>query len=151
MKLSMGYPDMEEELRIMEGSEFGSPAKSISAVLNVSDITGLQEEVKNVTVARNLREYIVAIAEKSRNSPLVDLGISPRGSIALLKASKAYAFIEGRDFVIPDDILAVSASVLAHRIMLSGKGRAEGNAETAIKKIIDEVPVPIKRKEVLKR
>ena len=151
MKLSMGYPDMEEELRIMEGSEFGSPAKSISAVLNVSDITGLQEEVKNVTVARNLREYIVAIAEKSRNSPLVDLGISPRGSIALLKASKAYAFIEGRDFVIPDDILAVSASVLAHRIMLSGKGRAEGNAETAIKKIIDEVPVPIKRKVVLKR
>ena len=65
MKLSMGYPDMEEELRIMEGSEFGPPAQSISAVLSVSDITGLQEEVKNVTVARILREYIVAIAEKS--------------------------------------------------------------------------------------
>ena len=93
----------------------------------------------------SIKNYIVALLNASRQSELVKLGASPRGGIALLKASKAYAYVDGRDYVVPDDVRAVMSAVLSHRLMLSPKGKSVfENAEAVMEEIAMSVPVPVK-------
>lgn len=143
MRISMGYPTSAEESAILERNEFENPVSKLSAVITTDDVAALQDEAKKVRAAENVKNYIVSIAEATRNDENIKLGVSPRGSIALFKAAKARAFIDGRDFITPDDVRDCSATVLAHRIMLSPKGKASlGSAEAVIEATVSRVAVP---------
>lgn len=143
MKISMGYPTAEEEISILDRNEYENPLNRISAVLTTEDITDLQEQVKQVRAAENVKNYIIAIAAASRNDEGIRLGISPRGSIALYKAAKAWAFINGRDYITPQDVKDCGVCTLAHRLMLSPKGKSLYiTAENALEKLLNSVPVP---------
>ena len=113
-------------------------------VLTTADIAALQDEVKKVSAAANVKNYIVDIVNATRNDEAIKLGVSPRGSIALYKAAKAWAFINERSFITPDDVRHCAVSVLSHRIMLSPKGKAEyGSAENVIGQVISRINVPV--------
>lgn len=143
MKLSMGYPDRSEETAILDRNEFDNPVSALTAVLKTEDIAALQDEVKKVRAAENVKDYIIAVTEATRHHDAVKLGVSPRGSIALYKAAKAWAFINERDYITPEDVRCCAEKVLAHRIMISPKGKAEyGSAENIIKAIVSETEVP---------
>lgn len=143
MRISMGYPTSAEESAILERNEYENPISKLSPVITTEDIAAVQDEVKKVRAAENVKSYIVSIAEATRHDENIKLGVSPRGSIALFKAAKARAFIDGRDFITPDDVKDCSGLVLAHRIMLSPKGKAAyGTAEAAIEAAVSRVNVP---------
>lgn len=145
MKISMGYPAYEDELHIMENGEHSSNrAKTLTPVMTTDDISQLIEEVKKVEVKPSVRKYILDIVTATRNSQYVRLGVSPRGSIALLRTSKAYAFVNGRNYVVPDDVKAVMCETLAHRMILSPKGKSafESN-EQALQGISMTVQSPV--------
>lgn len=143
MRISMGYPTLAEESAILERNEFENPVSKLSAVISTDDVAALQDEAKKVRVAENVKNYIVSIAEATRNDENIKLGVSPRGSIALFKAAKARAFIDGRDFITPDDVKSCAVIVLSHRIMLSPKGKATlSSAESAIENAVSLVEVP---------
>ena len=145
MKISMGYPAYEDELHIMENGEHSSNrAKTLTPVMTTDDISQLIEEVKKVEVKPSVRKYILDIVTATRNSQYVRLGVSPRGSIALLRTSKAYAFVNGRNYVVPDDVKAVMSETLAHRMILSPKGKSafESN-EQALQGISMTVQSPV--------
>lgn len=143
MKISMGYPTYDAELDIMSRAEASDFGKNVEAVMSLDDITVLMNYAENVTAAPNIRRYILSIVTATRNSDYVKLGVSPRGSIALLKAAKAYAFVMGRSFVTPDDVKAVMSDVLAHRLMLSPKGKSSfGNERAALAEIALTVKSP---------
>lgn len=142
MRVSMGYPTKSEEKQILEYQS--KPISELSNVMNTEDIIELQKEVEDVKVTEKLKDYIVNIVEFTRNSPDITLGISPRGSIALYKASKAMAFMEDREYVLPDDIKKIAKNVLAHRIILSANGRANFKDEAeVIDYVLNMVEVPV--------
>lgn len=124
MKISMGYPAYEDELKIMTNGENEISAKDLKAVMTTDDIAALMDEAQKVGTAPSIRKYILNIVTATRNSENIRLGVSPRGSIALLRASKSYAFVMGRNYVVPDDVKAVMGEVLAHRLILSPKGKS---------------------------
>ena len=143
MKISMGYPTSEEEISILDRNEYENPINRISAVLTTEDIVSLQEQVKQVRAAENVKNYIISIVTASRNNEGIRLGISPRGSIALYKVAKAWAFINGRDYITPQDVKDCGVCTLAHRIMLSPKGKSMYvTAEAALENLLSSVPVP---------
>ncbi|MCR5076216.1 MAG: MoxR family ATPase [Ruminococcus sp.] len=144
MKLSMGYPVAEEEMLILERTEMYNPINNITEpAMTVDDIIALQGEVRNVRVDEKVKKYIVELVGSTRNDRNATLGISPRGSIALYKAAKAFAFIYERDFVTPEDVKNAAVPVLAHRIILSPQGKSEfGTGEAYIRSVISSAPVP---------
>ena len=144
MKISMGYPTAEEEIKIIERTEYGNPVENVvRAVISLEDIADLQEQVKNVSVIPSVKKYITDIVRSTRDNEMVTLGVSPRGSITLYKASKAIAFINGRDYVTPDDVKYIAECVLSLRVILSVKGRTKyGSSEGFIRRILEETPVP---------
>ncbi len=144
MKLSMGYPTAAEEISILERTEKYNPIENIQEpAMHVDDISTMQEEVRRIRVTDSVKEYIVRIVGATRDDRNVTLGISPRGSIALFKAAKAFAYIYERDYVTPDDVKKTAVSVLSHRIILSPQGKSEyGSGEAYIQHIIDTAPVP---------
>ncbi len=151
MKINMGYPTSEEEMQILERTEFGNPVYFIeNAVLSLEDIRNLQDEVRKVAVVPQVRKYITDIVRSTRDSEVVTLGVSPRGSIALYKAAKAVAFISGRNYVVPDDVKYIAGSVLAHRIILSAKGKTKYNTSGEfVNRILNTLPVPMQRQEMV--
>lgn len=143
MKISMGYPTASEESEILDRNENDNPITRISAVLSTDDIIALQEQVKKVRAAQNVKDYIIAVANATRSDEDIKLGVSPRGSIALYKSAKAWAFMDGRDFITPHDVKDCCVCTLAHRIMLSPKGKSMYETpENAFVKILERVPVP---------
>lgn len=145
MKLSMGYPSAEEEKKILERTEMHNPIVNIEApVMSVEDITAMQDEVKKVRVTEHVKDYIVKIVSSTRGDRNTTLGISPRGSIALYKAAKAFAYIYDREYVTPDDVKNTAVSVLSHRIILSPQGKsAFGTAEEYISNLLKTCDVPM--------
>ncbi|MBQ9604995.1 MAG: MoxR family ATPase [Firmicutes bacterium] len=145
MKISLGYPEPAEELDIITRSEDPNYKDKLPAVMTVEDVNKHIEGVKGVRCTDSIKDYIVALLNASRQSELVKLGASPRGGIALLKAAKAYAYTDGRDYVVPDDVRAVMSAVLSHRLMLSPKGKSVfGTSEAVMEEIAMSVPVPVK-------
>lgn len=119
------------------------PYEAVNAITEPEEICRLQKEVRSVRVSDELTAYIVAITDKTRKSPDLRLGASPRASRALYRAAKAYAAVSGRDYVIPDDIQALSVPVLCHRLVLSADAAMAGRtAESVLNKLVSEVPVP---------
>lgn len=145
MRVSMGYPTEDEEMQILSRTEHSNPLENIkSAVLHPEDILKLQTEVEAVYVSDPMKRYILQIVAATRAHEALTLGASPRGSIALYKAAKANAYLYGRDFVLPDDVKAMAESVLAHRLILSPKGKSlHGDAREVVRDVLGTVPVPM--------
>jgi MoxR-like ATPases len=146
MKLSLSYPDKSSELRMMNEYVKVSPLESLTAVADKATVLNAMNAVTNIMISDPIKNYIVDIVTETRDSDRTRLGVSPRGTLALMKASQAYAAIEGRDFVVPDDVKAVSVPVLAHRIISRSQNtiRITESNENIIEYIIDKVPAPIK-------
>ncbi len=144
MKLSMGYPTAEEEFRILERTEAHNPIQNITEpCMNVDDIQRMQQEVKQIRVTDEVKKYIISIVNATRGDRNTVLGISPRGSIALYKAAKAFAYIYEREYVTPDDVKNTAVSVLSHRIILSPQGKtAFGNCEEYVADLLTKCQVP---------
>lgn len=146
LKLKIGYPFMEDEVEMLEKTTNGHPIDQLTAVMSKEELIEVQERVQSVFVAPSIQQYIVKIVTGTRNHEHIYLGVSPRGSIALMKAAKAYAYIQGRDFVIPDDIIYLAPYVLAHRLLLTAEATyEERNPEEIIRRLIRRVQVPIDR------
>lgn len=145
MKLSLGYPGKEAEKEILTGHVKESPLSTLGAVCGRDDIIAAKDEVRKVHVSGKLADYIVNIAVATRESDRIRLGVSPRGTLALLHAAQANAAIEGRDYLLPDDVKAVATPVLGHRIISRSQStaRISDANENIIDYIVDSVPVPV--------
>ncbi|MBQ8922431.1 MAG: MoxR family ATPase [Oscillospiraceae bacterium] len=145
MRVSMGYPSEDEEMQILSRTEHHNPLENIKeAVLHPEDILQLQKKVEEIYVSDAVKRYILRIVSSTREHTALTLGASPRGSIALYKAAKANAFLAGRDFVLPDDVKSMAESVLAHRLILSPKGKSQlGDARDVIRDVLNALPVPM--------
>jgi MoxR-like ATPase len=147
MRLKMGYPDAEDEKVILRQQSLNSPLEHIRPVMHGNDILDLQHEVRKVAVDESLVDYLINIVRASRETEILNLGVSPRGSLALYHAAQAFAYIEGRDFVIPDDIKRLVVPVFAHRIVVNSRFstglRRSDEAEAALKEIIRNINVPL--------
>lgn len=142
IKLSMGYPSYESELQVMNIYQDYNPLHELEPVLSTQKLVQLQSIVKEVRVEEILKQYILNIVHMTRTSPMLKLGSSPRGSISLLKASKARAFIEGRDYVLPDDIQKLVVPILGHRMILSQEAKAQGyTPEMVLQSILKQIPI----------
>ncbi|MBE6835066.1 MAG: MoxR family ATPase [Ruminococcaceae bacterium] len=143
MRISMGYPSYNDEFDIVRRSEQQSFNEKLSPVMTSDELIEHIENVKKVTCTDSIVDYILRLVTATRKSELVSLGASPRASIALLKAAKAYAYIQDRSYVVPDDVKEMMTSVLAHRLILSAKGKsAYENAEKVMKQISLSVDAP---------
>ncbi len=144
MKLSIGYPSVLDEKRMAENFMSSNPLKSLEPVADSKTMKGLIEEVKHVKVHKDLITYIITIIDNTRKDANLSLGASPRATLKLMRASQGAAFLKGRDYCIPDDILHVIKPVLAHRLILSPDARLNKlSADSVLSKIIARVSVPI--------
>ena len=143
IKLSMGYPDFSGEVSILKSKYNANPLDNVSAVADASTIIALQEYISNIYVDDRIYEYIVSLSAATRNHPMVKLGVSPRGTLALMQIAKGIAVVMGRDYVIPDDITYICRDVFEHRIMLNSKAKlSDVTAADVIADVIKSVPVP---------
>ncbi len=147
MKLSMGEPTQEEEVQILNRFMKMEPLKELSPVARGEEIVSAGAASREVYVHPQLVEYIASIAQESRQISGIISGVSPRGSIALLHAAQSYAYIDGRDYVVPEDIKAVAVPVLAHRLVLSHIGGQRNADKEAVARILGSVPVPTEKWE----
>src|ERR671918_326390 len=144
IRLAIGYPEMESEVDILATHGSHSTLEDIGPVADASGAARMIAAAREVFVADSLRRYIVELAEATRQHPDVYLGASPRASIMLLRATRAMAASEGRDYATPDDIKGLAVPVLAHRLIVSADAAMSGrNAETILADTLDEVPVPV--------
>lgn len=144
MRLRLGYPSMVQEVEILRRFAEGDPRKDLRPVLQANDIAAMQEATQQVYCDPLMLEYIVAITGKSRTHEDLQLGISPRGTLSLMRASQGAAMLSGRDYIIPDDVQKVAVSVLAHRMILKPEARLkEMTTERLVKSFLNLVKVPV--------
>lgn len=147
MRLRMGYPDPEDEKIILRQQALNSPLDRIAPVMHSDDVLALQREVRGIAVDESLTDYLVRIVRATRDAEMLDLGVSPRGSLALYRAAQALAFVEGREYVIPDDIKRLVIPVFAHRIVVNSRYstglRRSDEAEAVLTEILKTVSVPL--------
>ncbi|MCX7921195.1 MAG: MoxR family ATPase [Clostridia bacterium] len=145
MRLKTGYPSASEGRAILDRFQNDSPFKEIECVAKASEIVDARRTFTKVRISDDIKDYIINIVESTRKHDKILLGISPRGSLALMRAVQALAVIRGRDFVTPDDVKHVSVPVLAHRLVLRGHSITTGiaSSETVIQDILRRVPVPV--------
>lgn len=123
MKLHMGYPDLQSQISLMKDRGHGNPLDQVEAVLSGAELQQVIAQVADTHIADSVYDYIARLCEATRHHPMVQLGVSPRASLALCRTAKAYAFVQKRDFVVPEDVAAVVKNVFAHRLVLSSKAR----------------------------
>jgi MoxR-like ATPase len=143
IRVSLGYPSAGDEISILDSQQYVHPVDEIDQVVTVEELIEAQEKVKEVYIDDLVKEYIVAIVNATRKHPDIYLGASPRGSLALYKTSQARAAVLGRDFVIPDDIKALSRPTLAHRLIVSPSARIKDvDPRVVVEDVLNSVPVP---------
>ena len=142
LRLQLEYPTPEEEVSILEGQFPVPPINNIEQVVDAEDIDLAREAVKEIYVDRLVKEYIVALSNGTRHHESVFQGASPRGSMGLLSLAQSRALLDGRDFVVPDDVKAVAPAVLGHRMVLTSDGRSSMTEYDTINQILDSVAVP---------
>lgn len=143
IKLTMGYPDIKSEIEILKGKQKRVSLDEIKPVATKEDILIMQDLVEKIYIHEKIYEYIVMLMSKTRNHPLIDLGVSPRGSVALTKLAKATAFLKNRDYVIPNDVQEIFKDVTIHRIILNTKARISNTSEEKILlDILNSVSIP---------
>ena len=140
--LSIGYPDRESAIKILKNNS-SDALLTVNRVVSKEELLIMQQEAENVEVSERLYDYIINLTEKTRNPAVYDLGLSPRGSISLLKMAKAYAYCNNRSFITPDDIMDVFIPVCIHRVHLSSKSKAGGlMLINALQSTLKSVPIP---------
>lgn len=142
MRLSMGLPDQEEEVLILERFGGEDPYEKLESVITREQIQQMREAAKEVFVHPVLQTYIVELAAATRKEPELAFGVSPRGSLALMQAAKAYAALLGRSYCIPDDVRALAVPVFSHRLGFQGGRRDTARQQALVQRILKEVPVP---------
>ncbi|MEI3605070.1 MoxR family ATPase [Pseudogracilibacillus sp. SE30717A] len=143
MKINLGYPSKEEETQMLLQVGDDIPFEAISSVLDPAKIKQLQKEVKQVTVHESILQYMTTLAQQTRNHPLISIGVSPRGTKALYKTVKAWALLNGRDYVVPEDVKEMIQPVWTHRITLSPEARmSKRNSSDILKEIAKNEPIP---------
>jgi MoxR-like ATPase len=144
MRLAIGYPPLAEEARMLSEQTSEPPLESLEPVASASEITAVIDDAKRVFVEESVNRYVVALLRHTRGDERLYLGASPRAGIALLRVAKALALAEGREYVLPDDVKAVAAPVLAHRLILGPEARAAGlSAVDLVGQAIERTPVPV--------
>lgn len=142
MKLSMGLPTKEEELDILARYMEKEPLAELSGVLTLPELQQAKQEVAKVFVHQAVREYMVDIVSATRGGEAITMGVSPRGTLALLRCAKAYAWLQGRHYVIPDDVKSVAVPVLAHRIMMDSGRDSSRESAALVRNILQHTQVP---------
>lgn len=150
IRLSLGYPERGDEKQMLKTVGDEIPFDSITPLLNAEQITDIQTRIRDVHISESVLDYIVSLTEATRKSELLRLPASPRGSRALYRAGKAWAAMDGRDYVTPDDVKYLAPYVLPHRVALSGEARMSGKtADDVIREILNGVSVPGSKEEIL--
>lgn len=144
MRLSVGYPSHHDEVAMLSSQLKETPVNRIRQIIDAEELLSLQELVKDVHINESLRDYIVRIVSATREQSEVLLGASPRGSLALMRCGRAWAAVQGRDYVLPDDIKHLTSPVLAHRLILRPETRVKGiSASAIVQEAIASVKVPV--------
>ncbi len=144
LKLAMGYPSAEEEDAIVLRHGSADPLIDLASVVSAEDLRSLQAAVKQVQIADVVRSYLIAIVRATRDAEELELGASPRGSLALYRTSQAYAALQGRAWVLPDDVKRMTVPALSHRLILHPEARLRGrSAARIVQQIVERVPVPV--------
>ena len=144
LRTSVGYPDREDELRVLTSHRRGEPVEELRSVISTQQVVDMQEAVRSVTVDDSIHEYLLDLVDATRRSDDLHVGVSTRGTLALYRAAQSLAFIEGRDFVIPDDIKRLAVPVLGHRVIAKGflTGNSRDHVENIVQRLLGEVAVP---------
>lgn len=143
LKLSLGYPELKDEMMILHTRKISDPLDSVTPICNAEDIAACIDAVKEVHIDPAIYKYIVEIVSATRNHPFISLGASPRASLALMRASQSCAFMDGRDYITPEDIAAMTAYVLPHRIHLTQEARVKHiTVDNVITEILKAVKPP---------
>jgi MoxR-like ATPase len=144
MRLEVGYPPAEDEIEILARYEQADPLTELQPVVAAGDVQALQRSIRAINVADVVRRYIVDVVRSTRANEDIQLGASPRASLALHRGAQALAALRGRDFVRPDDVKELAAPILAHRLILNPEARLRGRSPTeVIRNVVARVPAPV--------
>ena len=144
VRLKMGYPDFNSQVSILRDRRAENPLSSVAQAVDCAAIQRMQREAEQLRVTDSILEYITHLAQATRESPVVQLGVSPRGALSTLKMAQAHAYIQGRDYVLPEDAAAVFGDVCAHRLILSPKAKMAGKAQQdVIREVLSSVRMPL--------
>lgn len=140
----IGYPDKQDELQILMDRDKQNPIDSLLPVIRKEELLAMQREVEQVYIHKTVYEYIIDLADATRHHEMIELGISPRGSLALSKMAKAAAYVKGREFVLPNDVEEIFPDVAVHRIRLNSKGKLNHlTGKDVIEDILKKVKKPV--------
>ncbi len=143
LRVRLGYPSMADEIAVLERQQFKHPIEQLEQQVSAEELIAAQESVKGIYMDKALKQYIVELVTQTRNHAEAYLGASPRGSLALYRASQARAAMQGRDYVLPDDVKALAVSALAHRVILNPAARLRDvTADDVVQEILNHLPVP---------
>ena len=143
MRISLGYPAAEREIDILDAQQYHHPIEDLSQVIDVEELLWAQQQIREMYIDPLIKEYIVNLSNATRQHPDIYLGASPRGSLALYRTCQARAVIQGRDYVIPDDVKALAEVTLAHRLIVSPSARIKDvDPRSVVAEILDTLPVP---------
>ena len=143
LRISLGYPATKDEIRMMDLQKIAHPITQLSQVVDVKDLLDAQQSVRSIGVSGEIKDYIVSLVDATRKHSEVYLGSSPRGSLALFRTSQARAALEGRDYVVPDDVKGMAVPALAHRLIVGSAARIRDvDAREIVSEILSNIPVP---------
>jgi MoxR-like ATPase len=144
LRIAVGYPDRDDELQVLASHRVGEPVDKLEPVLDGHQICALQQSVRQVTMDDSINGYLLDIVDATRRCEELRVGVSTRGALCLYRASQALALVEGRDFVIPDDVKRLTVPVLSHRVIAKGyvHGSHRSTLETLIARLVEDIPVP---------
>ncbi len=144
VRLKMGYPDFNSQVNILRDRKSENPLSRVEQVASAAEVVQMQREVDNLRVTDSILEYITHLCQATREHSVVQLGVSPRGALAVLKMSQAHAYLAGRDYVVPEDAAEIFGDVCAHRLVLSPKAKISGvTQEEVIRQVLSTVRMPI--------
>lgn len=145
LRLSLGYPSIEQELEMLEDRQRVDPIDKVTSTLSADVLFAMQNKVREVAVTKPVAQYILRVIRATREGvPELELGVSPRGSLSMYRAAQARAFLQGRDFVNPDDVFALALPVLAHRLVLGDEARfSSAGAEPILRRVLESVEPPL--------
>lgn len=144
LRTRIGYPDREDERQVLASHRLGEPVDNLTPVIDCEQVIGLQQKVRQVDVEDSIQEYLLDIADRTRESDELLIGVSTRAALSLYRASQALAVVEGRDFVVPDDVKRLAVPVFSHRVIAKGhwQGGQRNAMEAIVRRLVDDVPVP---------
>jgi MoxR-like ATPase len=149
LKLHLGYPSELEELEVLNRLQHHHPLETLESVMSTEEVIAIQEEILKILVSEEVKMYMIDLVHETRKHRAIELGVSPRGTIALMKVSQAYAFLQGREYVIPDDVKYLAPYVLPHRLMLTAESRMSNRTgDEVVRSILERVKIPVMQRRL---